>query len=111
MQHYYELCAPWCPVRPLVGAPKVLLVLTPASVEKVSLRPQRNGGGPDSPDVCSNVLAIRSARRGTTKRDLLWSDADHRSLLRGPNGTLERAPQADPQALLPFQLCCVGRQR
>ena len=26
------------------------------------------------------------------------------SLLRGPNGTLERAPQADPQALLPFQL-------
>jgi hypothetical protein len=28
------------------------------------------------PDVCSNVLAIRSAHIGTTKRDLLLSDAD-----------------------------------
>src|ERR1700730_2390906 len=31
---------------------------------EVSRRPHRKVGEPDSPDVCSNVLAISSARRG-----------------------------------------------
>src|ERR1700733_9865125 len=47
----------------------------------------------------------------TTVPGLRLSGADYRSSLRCRNETLEQAPQAGPQALLPFQLCCVETQR